>query len=39
MKWQQLTTLVIVRIKQVFARRWGYLLACIIMGTGYWLTI
>lgn len=23
----------------VFARRWGYLLACIIMGTGYWLTI
>ncbi len=23
----------------VFARRWGYLLACIIMGTGYWLII
>jgi len=23
----------------LFARRWGYLLACIIMGTGYWLTI
>ena len=23
----------------VFARRWGHLLACIIMGTGYWLTI
>ena len=23
----------------VFARRWGYLLACIGMGTGYWLTI
>ncbi|WP_242678601.1 rhomboid family intramembrane serine protease [Psychrobacter pygoscelis] len=23
----------------VFAKRWGYLLACIIMGTGYWLTI
>ena len=23
----------------VFARRWGYLLACIIMGAGYWLTI
>lgn len=23
----------------VFARRWGYLLACIVMGTGYWLTI
>ncbi len=23
----------------VFARRWGYLIACIIMGTGYWLTI
>lgn len=23
----------------VFARRWGYLLACIIMGTGYWFTI
>ena len=23
----------------IFARRWGYLLACIVMGTGYWLTI
>ena len=23
----------------VFARRWGYLFACIVMGTGYWLTI
>ena len=23
----------------VFARRWGYLLACIVMGTGYWFTI
>ena len=23
----------------VFARRWGYLLACIVMGTGYWLII
>ncbi|WP_298739756.1 rhomboid family intramembrane serine protease [uncultured Psychrobacter sp.] len=23
----------------VFARRWGYLLACIVMGAGYWLTI
>jgi len=23
----------------VFGRRWGYLLACIIMGAGYWLTI
>ncbi|WP_201536735.1 rhomboid family intramembrane serine protease [Psychrobacter immobilis] len=23
----------------IFARRWGYLVACIIMGTGYWLTI
>lgn len=23
----------------VFARRWGYLLACILMGAGYWLTI
>lgn len=23
----------------VFARRWGYLLACVIMGAGYWLTI
>ena len=23
----------------VFARRWGYLLACIVMGSGYWLTI
>ncbi len=23
----------------VFAKRWGYLLACIVMGTGYWLTI
>ena len=23
----------------VFARRWGYLLACIVMSTGYWLTI
>jgi membrane associated rhomboid family serine protease len=23
----------------VFARRWGYLLACIVMGMGYWLTI
>jgi membrane associated rhomboid family serine protease len=23
----------------VFARRWGYLLACLVMGTGYWLTI
>ncbi|WP_298980446.1 rhomboid family intramembrane serine protease [uncultured Psychrobacter sp.] len=23
----------------VFARRWGYLLACIMMGAGYWLTI
>lgn len=23
----------------IFARRWGYLAACIIMGTGYWLTI
>lgn len=23
----------------VFARRWGYFLACIVMGTGYWLTI
>ncbi|HSP84564.1 MAG TPA: rhomboid family intramembrane serine protease [Psychrobacter sp.] len=23
----------------LFARRWGYLLACIVMGTGYWLTI
>ena len=23
----------------IFARRWGYLIACIVMGTGYWLTI
>lgn len=23
----------------LFARRWGYLLACIIMGTGFWFTI
>lgn len=23
----------------VFARRWGYLIACIVMGAGYWLTI
>ena len=23
----------------LFARRWGYLLACIVMGTGYWLII
>ena len=23
----------------VFARRWGYLLACLIMGTGYWFVI
>ena len=23
----------------VFAKRWGYLLACIVMGTGYWFTI
>ncbi len=23
----------------LFARRWGYLLACIVMGTGFWLTI
>ena len=23
----------------VFARRWSYLLACIVMGAGYWLTI
>ena len=23
----------------LFARRWGYLLACIVMGAGYWLTI
>lgn len=23
----------------IFARRWGYLLACIIMGTGFWFTI
>lgn len=23
----------------VFARRWGYLAACLIMGTGYWLVI
>ena len=23
----------------VFARRWGYLVACIVMGAGYWLTI
>ena len=23
----------------VFAKRWGYLFACIIMGAGYWLTI
>ncbi|WP_201617697.1 rhomboid family intramembrane serine protease [Psychrobacter urativorans] len=23
----------------IFARRWGYLLACIIMGAGYWFTI
>ena len=23
----------------VFARRWGYLPACIVMGAGYWLTI
>lgn len=23
----------------LFARRWGYLLACLVMGTGYWLTI
>lgn len=23
----------------LFARRWGYLLACILMGTGYWLII
>ena len=23
----------------MFARRWGYLLACIVMGAGYWLTI
>lgn len=23
----------------VFARRWGYLIACIVMGAGYWLII
>ena len=23
----------------VFARRWGYLIACILMGAGFWLTI
>ena len=23
----------------VFARRWGYLLACLVMGTGYWFVI
>lgn len=23
----------------VFARRWGYLLTCLMMGTGFWLTI
>ncbi|WP_367110342.1 rhomboid family intramembrane serine protease [uncultured Psychrobacter sp.] len=23
----------------LFARRWGYLLACIVMGAGYWLII
>nr|WP_317200514.1 rhomboid family intramembrane serine protease [uncultured Psychrobacter sp.] len=23
----------------LFARRWGYLIACIVMGAGYWLTI
>ncbi|GAA0316020.1 rhomboid family intramembrane serine protease [Psychrobacter aestuarii] len=23
----------------LFAKRWGYLLACVIMGAGYWLTI
>ncbi len=23
----------------MFARRWGYLLACIVMGTGFWFTI
>ena len=23
----------------VFARRWGYLLACIVMGAGFWFTI
>lgn len=23
----------------LFARRWGYLLACIVMGAGFWLTI
>ncbi|MGM8899422.1 MULTISPECIES: rhomboid family intramembrane serine protease [unclassified Psychrobacter] len=23
----------------LFAKRWGYLLACIVMGTGYWLII
>ena len=23
----------------IFARRWGYLVACLIMGTGYWLII
>lgn len=23
----------------VFAKRWGYLLACLLMGTGYWFTI
>lgn len=23
----------------ILARRWGYLLACVVMGAGYWLTI
>lgn len=23
----------------VFAKRWGYLIACLVMGTGYWFTI
>lgn len=23
----------------VFAKRWGYLVACMVMGTGYWFTI
>lgn len=23
----------------IFARRWGYLLACLVMGAGFWLTI
>ena len=23
----------------IFARRWGYLLACIVMGAGFWFTI